>query len=90
MKRFVPVLLSLALLATAGCQWFTSKKKTPKPPKDTPNVAQDVEKDFMHRWLDKRTAELEAQGLNADAAHARAVAEFKATYAYTGVAQQAK
>jgi hypothetical protein len=66
------------------------KKKSTAAPKMSPNVAADVEKDFMHRWIDKRTAELVAQGNSQDAANAQAVAEFKATYTYTDAARQAK
>ena len=53
-------------------------------------MAADVEKDFMLRWIDKRTTDLMAQGRTQDSAHAQAVAEFKATFSYTIVAAQAK
>jgi hypothetical protein len=88
MKRFVLIALTAALLANTSCHLF-SKKKAPAP-KASPNVATDVEKDFMKRWLDKRTFELVSQGKSAAAAHAQALAEFKAAYGYTDAARQAK
>ena len=67
-----------------------SKKKAPAVPVDGPNVAVDTENDFMHRWIDKRTAELVAQGTGADAARSQAVAEFKIKYSYTEAAKKAQ
>ncbi len=90
MKRLVPFALSAVLLCGTSCHLFSKKKKEPAAPKDTPNVAVDVEKDFMKRWIDKRTADLVTQGKSASDAHAQAVAEFKATYGYTDAARQAK
>jgi hypothetical protein len=89
MKRIVPLALAAMLLASSGCHMFSSKKN-PAAPKESKTVAADVEKDFMHRWIDKRTADLVAQGRTPDAARGQAVAEFKATFAYTKVAAQAK
>ena len=60
------------------------RKVTPKPNQRAP------EKDFMRRWVDKRSADLAAQGKSPDVAHDQAVAEFKATYTYMKTAQQAR
>jgi hypothetical protein len=82
--------LAALLLVGTGCHLFSKKKKAPPDPNDGPNVAVDTEKDFMHRWIDKRASELVAQGSTPDAARAAATAEFKAKFAYTDAAKQAK
>ena len=82
MKRLVPFALAAALFADSGCHIF-SKNKNPVAPKESKNLATDTEKDFMHRWIDKRTSDLMAKGVGADAAHAQAVSDYKAAYAYT-------
>jgi hypothetical protein len=90
MKRLVPFALAAAvLLACPACHMFSSKKN-PSAPKESKTVALDVEKDFMHRWIDKRTSDLEALGKSPDQAHAQAVVDFKTTFSYTIVAGQAK
>ena len=89
MKRLVPLTLAAVLLASSGCHMFSKKKKSDVP-KEGPAVATDVEKDFMHRWIDKRTADLVAQGSSPAAAKAQAEAEFKARYNYTDAARQEK
>jgi hypothetical protein len=67
-----------------------SKSKNPAAPKQSDTVAADDERDFMNRWLDKRTADLVAAGSPTVAARTQAVAEFKAKYAYLDIAKQAK
>jgi hypothetical protein len=89
MKRFVPLALAGVLLAGPACHMFSSKKN-PAAPKESKTVAVDVEKDFMHRWIDKRTADLVAAGKTPDEARAQAVAEYKVTYSYTATVSQAK
>jgi hypothetical protein len=89
MKRLVPIALAAALLAACGCHMFSSKKN-PAAPKESKTVAADVEKEFMQRWIDKRTADLVAQGKDQPVARAQAVAEFKVTFAYTASAASAK
>jgi hypothetical protein len=88
MKRLVPIVFATALLINSGCHIF-SKKKSPAPT-ETKNAAADVEKEFMQRWIEKRTNDLVVQGLSPDTARAQAASEFKAQYNYTDVAQQAK
>jgi hypothetical protein len=89
MKRIVPFAMAAVLLSGSACHMFSSKKN-PAAPKESKTVAADVEKDFMHRWIDKRTADLVALGRTPDAAHAQAVSEFKTTFAYTKAAAQAQ
>jgi hypothetical protein len=89
MKRLVTLTLAAALLSNSACHMF-SKKKNPAAPKESPTVATDVEKDFMHRWLEKRTYELVSQGKSPADAQAQAAAEFKAKFTYTDAARQAK
>jgi hypothetical protein len=89
MKRLVPLLLATVILANSGCHLFSKKKKTDVP-KQGPAVATDVEKDFMQRWIDKRTADLVQQGVAPAAAKAQAAAEFKANYNFTDAARQQK
>ena len=72
-----------------GCHLF-SKKKNPAAPKESKTVAADTEKDFMVRWIDKRTSDLVAKGMGSDAAHAQAVADYKATFPYTRTVNEAK
>ena len=89
MKRTVLLALAALTMGSTGCHMFSKKKKAPGPV-ETPNVALDVEKDFMRRWIDKRTADLVAQGSTADAAKRQAESEFKAKFNYTDAARQAK
>jgi hypothetical protein len=89
MKRIVPLALAAALLANSGCHMF-SKNKNPVAPKESKNLATDTEKDFMQRWIEKRTNDLTAKGMSQDAAHAQAVADYRTTYSYTKTVQQAR
>jgi hypothetical protein len=88
MKRLVPIALTV-LVATTGCHMFSSKKN-PAAPKESKTVAADVEKEFMQRWIEKRTTDLVAQGKSQQDAHSQAVAEFKVNYSYTAAAASAK
>ncbi len=88
MKRLVTLALAATLFTGTSCHLFSKKK--PAAPKADPNVARDVEKDFMHRWIEKRTFDLVSQGKSAGAAHDQAVAEFKVQFGYTDAARQAK
>ncbi|HXQ81717.1 MAG TPA: hypothetical protein VN775_10410 [Opitutaceae bacterium] len=89
MKRLVPLVLAAAMFASSACHLF-SKKKNPVAPKESPTFATDVEKDFMHRWIDKRASELVIQGKSPTGARAQATAEFKVKFQYTDAAQKAK
>jgi len=82
-RRLLPTLLSLVAVLSAGCLHL--KKSPPKPAE---SLTGEVEADFKMRWVDKRAAELIAQGQMADAARAQATAEFKERYGFTGAAQK--
>ncbi|HXN34764.1 MAG TPA: hypothetical protein VN877_01240 [Opitutaceae bacterium] len=89
MKRLAPFVLAAVLAANSGCHMFSRSKKAATP-KESTTLAADDEKDFMHRWIDKRTAELITQGMPTEAARAQASAEFKAKFSYLDTARQEK
>jgi len=68
MPRLSLTFLALAALFTTGCLF--SKKS--KEPKENSAIAGSVEENFKVRWIDKRAAELTAQGKSADAARTQA------------------
>lgn len=77
------LLLTLCLAAfvfasASGCSFFRKSKK----PKENPNIAAEVEAGFRDRWIERRVAELGAQGVDPQAAQAQAVAEFNHRYPY--------
>ena len=72
------LLLSL-LLASSLCSGCLFSKKNAKP-KESSAIASDVEATFRQRWVDRRMAELQAQGRPADAARTQAEAEFREQY----------
>ena len=80
-----PLLASLALatVLTSGCLF--SKKSAPK---ENTAPAAETEQIFMQRSVDKRAAELVAQGLTADAARAQATTEFKERYGFNSAAKK--
>ena len=82
-RRPLLALLAIAAVFSAGCLHL--KKSPPKP---SESLTGEVEADFKVRWVDKRAAELVAQGLAAGAAHAQATVEFKERYGFTGAAQK--
>jgi hypothetical protein len=87
MKRFSAVATLLCVLClSSGCHFF-HKKKADAEPKDSKMIATQVELEFRQRWVDKRTGELTAQGMNADLAHTQALAEFRQKYSATSAAE---
>jgi 1,2-phenylacetyl-CoA epoxidase catalytic subunit len=62
-------------------------KKSAKT-KDESAISVETEDSLKQRWLEKRTAELVAQGLTAEAAKAQALDEFKAKYSFTAAAKK--
>ena len=95
-RRSSLLLLLLAALFSGGCASFhipfIGKKGTKPPvqlgPRDSDQVATDTERDFMHRWVEKRAAELVAQGQASDAAHAQAQSEFAQRFPTLGILKQ--
>ena len=83
-QRSILTCLCLATLLTTGCLF--SKKSA--QPKDNPAIAGSVEESFKLRWIDKRAAELSAQGKPAEAARAQAGVEFNERYVFTGGVQK--
>ena len=76
--------LCLAALLTTGCLF--SKKSA--EPKENPAIAGSVEEIFKVRWIDKRAAELTAQGKTADAARTLATGEFRERYLFNATPQK--
>jgi hypothetical protein len=76
MKRLLPLCLLLPILLLPGC-WHRKNK-----PKVITAVATDVEEGFKQRWMERRTAELVAQGQRVDIARQQALDEFRARYPY--------
>ncbi|MDP3071213.1 MAG: hypothetical protein Q8N18_13065 [Opitutaceae bacterium] len=79
------LLPALILLAVASHGCFFSKK-APRA-KETTAIAADVEESFRKRWVDKRAAELAAQGAVAEAARTQAETEFRDRYGFTRAGQ---
>lgn len=71
-KRLLPSCLVLTLLLSSGC--LTSKKSN--TPRESSQIAGEMEATFRRRWIEKRTGELVAQRTPADAAQAQATREF--------------
>jgi hypothetical protein len=81
MKRPLIFFLIVTSLLSSGC-WHRKKNRKPK---ETTAIATDVEEGFRQRWMEKRTAELVAQGQRVDIARQQAIDEFKARYTYLRV-----
>lgn len=80
------ILLALTSVAVASSGCFFSKKKPAA--KENTAIAADVEESFRKRWVDKRSAELAAQGTAADAARTQAEAEFRERYGFVKAGQK--
>ncbi len=79
MKRILLLSLSLLVVSSStGCFFWKKKKK----PKESSAVATEVESTFKQRWLDRRLAELSAEGVAPEAARQQAEAEFAEKFAY--------
>lgn len=73
------VALLMLVPALSGCAGLR-KKAEEKP------VTTQVEENFKHRWVEKRSAEIAGQGIAQDEARRRALTEFREKYEYTGAA----
>ncbi len=78
LRTFLPVLVIIVLTSANGCSVFKKSKK----PKENPAIAAETEGDLRQRWIERRTAELVAQGTAAEAAREKAAAEFRDAYPY--------
>ena len=83
-KRLLLPTLTIAIVLSGGCLF---SKKTAQP-KEPATMAGEVEASLKQRWIDKRSAELVALGVAADAARAQAAEEFRVKYSFTGAAQK--
>ncbi len=80
MKRLGVICLTMCCLGLAtGCMF---SKKTAKKSEGPATVA-EMEQDFRHRWIEKRTAELTSPTVTADAARTKATEEFQVRYGFT-------
>jgi hypothetical protein len=73
MLKLLP-LCCLVLLLSSGCLFSRRSANKDKP------LTAEVQETFHKRWVDKRTAELTASGVAAEAARAQAETEFRAQY----------
>jgi hypothetical protein len=74
-KPVLTAALIAALTFSTGCVF--SKKDRPK---ESSAISGDVEATFRLRWIEKRSAELTAQGVAAPAAKSKAEEEFRERY----------
>ena len=84
-KTFLLCGLMLALTLSSGCTFFTKKKTSAK---ESSAISSEVEESFRTRWVDKRVAELVAQGSAAAAARTQAESEFRERFGFTHAAQK--
>ena len=77
-KPFLTVAIVAALVATTGCSLFRKSNR----PKESSAISSEVEATFRQRWLDKRIAELTAQGVAAPAARTQAEQEFRDRFGF--------
>ena len=78
-KAFLSFLCIATLCSSTGCLFSRKGKK----PKESSTISADVEESFRLRWVEKRAAELTAQGTAADAARTQADSEFRERYGFT-------
>ncbi len=69
---------SLAVLCLTGCGLFSKKDR----PKESSAISVENEENFRQRWVQRRSEELVAQGVAAEAAQAQAGNEFRERYPY--------
>ena len=68
----------------AGCSLW----KKSATPKESSTLAADTDQILQQRWVDKRIAELVAQGQAADPARIQAMSEFRERYGFTNAAKK--
>ena len=83
-KAFSLSLCIAVLCSSSGCL-FSKKERRPK---ESSTISADVEENFRKRWVEKRSAELTAQGTAADVAQTRAESEFRERYGFTRAGQK--
>jgi len=80
-SRCLLVCLVILMPLFAGCIGFRKKA-------EEKSVTTQVEENFKHRWVEKRSAELAGQGIAQDEARRQALIEFRNKYEFTGAAHQ--
>lgn len=83
-KRLLPSCLVLTLLLASGCL-FSKKSGTPR---ESSQIAGEMEENFKRRWIEKRASELVAQRTPADAAQAQATREFDEKFDFKPAAKR--
>jgi hypothetical protein len=77
-KFFLPIATVATLALSTGCL-FSKKSRTPK---ESSAIASENEETLRRRWVEKRSAELTAQGTAADAARTQAENEFREKFGF--------
>ena len=77
-KPMLTAALVAALTFSTGCLFSKKKDRV----KESSAISGDVEATFHQRWMDKRIAELTAQGVAAPAARTQAEQEFRERYQF--------
>jgi 1,2-phenylacetyl-CoA epoxidase catalytic subunit len=77
-KRLFLSFLAATVVLSSGCHFFRKSKK----PKESSAIAADTEAEFRQRWIAKRVAELNAQGVAAPAAQEQANKEYRDKYVF--------
>jgi hypothetical protein len=80
---FLTVLVVFAA-GSAGCTLFRKSDRA----KESSAIARDVEETFRRRWVEKRAAEIVAQGSAADPARVQAENEFREQYPFANSAKK--
>lgn len=75
MTKFL-LLTCLVLAVSPGCMLMKKRTK----PKDNSAISTEVAENFRKRWVEKRSADLVAQGTVAEAARMQAEGEFRERY----------
>jgi hypothetical protein len=71
-------LVVVVLALSTGCVFSKKKDRS----QEGSAISSEVEATFRQRWLEKRVAELTAQGIAADAARTQAAQEFRERYQF--------
>ena len=77
-KPIFTTIIAVTLVLSTGCAFFRKGNR----PKESSAISSEVEATFRLRWVDKRIAELTAQGTAATAARTQAEQEFAERYGF--------
>jgi hypothetical protein len=83
-KAFLLPLCVVTLVCSTGCLFSKKANRA----KESSAISADVEESFRRRWVDKRAAEIAAQGVAADAARTQAENEFRERFVFTRAGQK--